>query len=243
MTAGFRPEPVPSLGIVSRPPSGDEAAQLAELYDSWANGSGLTWRIPAEEIVHEMASPDADLAADYRVAADANGRLVASVVAHLRSVPGRKHRAWLFVITSRPRFETLETAAAAWGVERARDVFGCDADEMQRVVRVNADIRDATRVARLEELGFTTCRYFAEMIRPLSDPIPEPGPSRTALRSPGGTTGGSGPRGRPTAKHSATTGAHCRRHSRRGLTAVTIRVSGEISPSSPCTTRPSSATR
>lgn len=155
-----------------RAPSVDEAAQLAELYDAWAQGSGLTWRVPAEEIAHEMASPDADLASNYRVALDRHGRMVASVVAHLRSVSGRKHRAWLF-ITSRPGFEALESAAAEWGEERARAAFGSEGDGMPRVVRVNSDVRNTVRIARFEELGFTVCRHFVEMIRPLADAIPE----------------------------------------------------------------------
>jgi hypothetical protein len=61
-------------GVVWRSPSVDEAAQLADLYEAWAEGSGLTWRISAEEIAHEMSSPDTDLTADYRLAVDEDSR-------------------------------------------------------------------------------------------------------------------------------------------------------------------------
>lgn len=173
MPTNTAPEPAPAPGVHWRAPSIDEASQLAELYDAWAEASGLTWRIPAEEVAHEMASPDADLGADYRIAVDGTGRFVASVAAHLHSVPESKHRAWLF-ITSRPGFEQLESAAAAWAEARARTAFATAVgDRMPRVVRVDVDVRDTARIARFESLGFTISRYFAEMIRPFAEPIPE----------------------------------------------------------------------
>ncbi len=154
-----------------RAPTLADAGRLADLYDAWAEDGGLTWRVSAEEIAHEMTAPTASLADDYRVAEHAEGQLVASVVAHISSVDGFKHRAWLLV-TSRPGFGELESPATQWGVARARRAFEEAGGDMPEVVRVNADVRNSSRIARFEALGFEICRYFVDMIRPLGDPIP-----------------------------------------------------------------------
>jgi mycothiol synthase len=166
------PEPEQAPGVRWVVPRIEDAPRLADLYDAWAETGGLTWRISAAEIAHEMAGPDAGVATNYRVAEDDRARFVASVVVHPRSAPGLKHRAWLF-ITSRTEHAHLETIAAAWGTTRAAAAFDAAGGDMPRVVRVNADARNVARIARFEALGFTICRYFLDMIRPLAAPIPQ----------------------------------------------------------------------
>lgn len=164
------PEPTPSPAVVWRPATIDDAARIADLHAAWAEAGGLTWRVSEEEIVHEMTSPAADPNRNVRVAERADGLLAAAVIVYHWVADGFKHRGYLDV-TSLPDHADLELEAVRWGESRCREIFAAAADDMPRVIRVNADVRNASRMARLESLGFGVVRHFVDMVRPLDRPI------------------------------------------------------------------------
>ncbi|HSF85117.1 MAG TPA: GNAT family N-acetyltransferase [Acidimicrobiia bacterium] len=152
-------------------PTVKDARRIADLYEAWAQASRLTWRESEEEIRHDMDAPTTDLD-DYRCAEDGEGRFVASVIAWIQGVPGWKHRAFLFT-ASRPGYGHVETLGVQWGEARARNVFAAADDDMERVIRVFSDMRDASRIGRFEAEGYRKARYFVDMVRPLDQPIPQ----------------------------------------------------------------------
>jgi GNAT superfamily N-acetyltransferase len=71
------------------------------------------------------------------------------------------------------RRKGIGTALLEYNVERARELAATQQTERQRVLGSWSNDRQAGRIALLQKQGFEPVRWFFEMTRDLSDPIPE----------------------------------------------------------------------
>jgi mycothiol synthase len=118
--------------------------------------------------------PGRDIERDVRVWEDADGRVVAYAMLHIR--PDETSAGAYFNWQAHPdvRESGIEDEILAWATERALEggrEHGKPAD-----LRGFSDMANAYGMSQHERQGFTPARYFFQMRRPLKDgePVPEP---------------------------------------------------------------------
>lgn len=161
------------------------------------NGSGVTWRAPTLEDadglaahtkrIHEaerlefvpgpsfyrwvMSQAEFDPETDWRVAVDADGRIVADGGAWMH-VTDQGGRAFLWA-EGAPGHHDLESDLLEWAIARATEGLGATAKGLARTIRVPSEEHRVRHRAVIEAAGLEVGRSFVTMTRSLDD-LPEP---------------------------------------------------------------------
>lgn len=176
--------PVPTAGgLTWRPWTRADVPELAELLHAVEQADGRVWFTSAAEIAESFDAPVSDAARDTLVGLDADGTMRAYAwveryptdgAALLRaSVTGGVHPT--------RRGEGIGTELLAWATGRARQVLaasGTDARLAGLPGRISAHVEDTSPAERRELLragGFEPVRYYANLVRDLSAPVPAVG--------------------------------------------------------------------
>ena len=142
---------------------------------------GVPLATTLEEIEQDLDDETVVLATDSRVAVDAEGAVIGyAFTYHLPSdeseercyVFGDVHPTW--------RRRGVGGALMTWAVARAREQLLVSAHDLPRSIRVDAyDYCEADH-RLFARHGFVPVRYFEELLRPLTDLLPEPSPGAIA---------------------------------------------------------------
>jgi mycothiol synthase len=176
--------PVPTAGgLTWRSWTRQDVPALAELLHAVQRADGRDWFTPAAEIAESFDAPVFDATRDTLVGLDADGTMRAygwveryptDGVSLLRvSVSGGVHPT--------RRGEGIGTATLAWGTARARQALAASAGDPlldHLPGRISAHIDDTGPAERRELLrasGFEPIRYYANLVRDLSAPVPAVG--------------------------------------------------------------------
>ena len=176
--------PVPTAGgLTWRPCTRQDVPALVELLHSVQQADGRDWFTPADELAESFDAPVFDAARDTLVGLDADGamraygwveRFPTRGVTLLRTfVSGGVHP------THRDR--GIGTELLAWGTGRARQALaasGSDPELAGLPGRISVQIDDndpAERRDLLRSGGFEPIRYYANLVRDLSLPVPSVG--------------------------------------------------------------------
>jgi mycothiol synthase len=167
------PQTSPSFpGLAWRPAALDDAEALAGLHAACYEVDG-GYLMVAEEFRTELRSRDDDPQRDSVVGIADSGEIVAFGLVHVpggerterRAFPfGHVHPAW--------RRRGVGTALLGWQEARAQERFAAHDDGLPTVIRVSAYDTQADRIALFERSGYSAARYFVEMLRSLSEPLP-----------------------------------------------------------------------
>ncbi|WP_129785174.1 GNAT family N-acetyltransferase [Promicromonospora panici] len=182
--AAPRALPVPTAGgLTWRTWTRQDVPALAQLLRAVEQADGRDWFTSPEEIAESFDAPVFDAAADTLVGLDADGAMRAYAWAERFPTDG----ASLLRVTvhggvhASRRGEGIGTELLAWGTARARQALAASAgdpllDHLPARISVHTDDTDpAERRALLRAGGFEPIRYFANLVRDLSAPVPAVG--------------------------------------------------------------------
>jgi len=166
-------------GITWRPPDPEDADALA----------AHTRRIHEEERLHFVPGPtfyrwmmsqaELDTAADWRVAVDADGRIVADGGAWIH-ITDEGARVFIWSETG-PGHHHLEAGLLAWAEQRALAALADAAPGLTRTIRIPSEEHRSRHRAVIEEAGYQVGRSFVTMSRSLGDlPTVRPLPAGVA---------------------------------------------------------------
>jgi ribosomal protein S18 acetylase RimI-like enzyme len=127
-----------------------------------------------------MGQAEFDPATDWRVAVDAEGRIVADGGAWIH-VTDEGGRAFVWAETG-PGHHDLEPALFEWAIARAIEGIGATAPGLPRSIRVPTEEHRTRHRAVIEAAGLEVARSFVTMTRPLGElPDPPPLPSGVSV--------------------------------------------------------------
>ncbi|MFI2365099.1 GNAT family N-acetyltransferase [Promicromonospora sp. NPDC019610] len=166
-------------GLTWRPWTRADVPALATLVRAVQEADGRDWFTPADEIAETFDAPAYD-PADTLLGLDADGTPVA--YAHAERFPTEGAtilRAWLLggVHPSR-RGEGIGTELLAWATARARQTLAAHDGDPRLAglpARIAVDLVDGDPAERRDLLragGFEPVRYYANLLRDLSVPVP-----------------------------------------------------------------------
>jgi mycothiol synthase len=179
--AAPRTLPVPTAsGLTWRPWTREDAPALAELMHTIEQADGRDWFTSADEIVDLFGAPVFEPAADTLVGLDADGTMLAHARIERFPTDGVDLLRVFLSGGVHPtrRGEGIGTDLLAWATARARQALaasGTDARLAGLPARISAHIEDSDPAERRELLlagGLEPVRYFANLRRDLSAPLP-----------------------------------------------------------------------
>lgn len=167
------PELGPELGLTWRALSEDDAVELTRLLNAVEEADRLPYRTAVEETLEKFEGDWKDIEHDTLAGVDSTGALRAW--AQIVQPPGdtRVVRAFLDGGVD-PAWQQrgIGRAVLAWSIARARQVLAATGKELP--ARIGAYVPETA--ARLEALvkaaGLTPQRYYADLRRSLSEPLP-----------------------------------------------------------------------
>lgn len=169
------PQPLPSLpGATWRPlEPGDLGAWVALLEASRIADHGEEV-MTEEQARRELDDPHAPLPTNSLALVLEDGTLAATASVYERFSGAEARRAFLFG-TTRPdlRGTGIGSAILAWAVARADEVLATQPPELERVVEVFLHERTVESIALHEAAGFAPVRWYMEMRRDLTEPLPD----------------------------------------------------------------------
>jgi ribosomal protein S18 acetylase RimI-like enzyme len=182
--AAPRTLPVPTAGgLTWRPWTRQDVPALAELMHAVEQADGRDWFTSPGEVAEIFDAPVFDAGVDTLVGLDADGTMRAHAWVELFPTDGvTLLRASLAGgVHPTRRGEGIGTELLAWGTARARQALaasGTDARLADLPGRITAHIEDTDPAERRELLragGFEPIRYYANLVRDLSAPVPAVG--------------------------------------------------------------------
>lgn len=139
---------------------------------------GLPIVVTLDEIEEDLDDESVVLADDARVAVDdSTGEVVGYAFAyHMPSDVGLE-RCYVFGdVHPKWRRRGVGSALLTWGTQRAGELLRSSGTDLPKFIRVDAyDYCEADH-RLFARHGYTAVRYFEELLRPLTDLPPEPGP-------------------------------------------------------------------
>ena len=166
------PVPPGHPGLAWRPATLDDAEALARLQAVCYQADG-GYLMVAEEFRTEIGDENDDPARDTLVAVAGDGEIVAFGALHIPGGEQTERRCfpWGHV---HPGFRRLGlgTFLMQWMEARAAQRFTDHDDGLPTVIRVNAYDTQTDRIALFDRFEYTPVRYFSEMIRDLTAPMP-----------------------------------------------------------------------
>ncbi len=151
---------------------------IVELHNLCSAADKLDNTTDVESLREELSGPDIDPANDVGLWEDADGRLVAFTQLWIPpdTEGGELVAGCFFRVHPDTRNIGIESALITWGSERVaaiaqeRGVPGF----LQSGLRYSTPEYIAYRQGIMDAHGYTPNRYFFDMVRPLTEPIPEP---------------------------------------------------------------------
>lgn len=179
--AAPRALPVPTAGgLTWRPWTRADVPALVELMNAVEKADGRDWFTSPGEVEELFGAPVFDAATDTLVGLDADGTMLAHAsveryptvgVSLLRAgVTGGVHPT--------RRGEGIGTELLAWGTGRARQALGASGTDPEvaglpgRIAAHVCDIDPPERRDLLRAAGYEPMRYYANLLRDLSAPVP-----------------------------------------------------------------------
>jgi ribosomal protein S18 acetylase RimI-like enzyme len=156
------------------PLEGGMLPDLYELYRRIEIFDEIPIVTPWEEIAEMADDPHLDLPNDGRMAV-ADNRAIG--FCHVLRRPGESDHARAFLVGGvhpEHRRQGIGSALFSWQMERGAEVLRRDSPDVPRFLRTFAFDFEKGAIALYERHGLTLIRYFAELIRPLTDPISVP---------------------------------------------------------------------
>ncbi len=165
--------PPPREGIRWRALGLDDAAALHALVRAAEVADASHFVTSVEEVRQQLADPEIDPATDSLAAQTEDGRLLCAAGVFVRDEVVERRAANLFgVVHPEHRRQGLGAAILRWSEERARERLAAYQDDLPRFFEVWSEERLADRRALFTAAGYEPVRYYEEMRRPLSEPIP-----------------------------------------------------------------------
>ncbi|NES07539.1 MAG: GNAT family N-acetyltransferase [Okeania sp. SIO2F4] len=143
---------------------------IAELFQACEIVDRLNEWVSISDLRQEFNAPDLDKERDIRIWEDGNGKLIGFGKLSIKeSIDGYLS----FRVHPTLRGEGIEQKIISWGEKRMREVA---TNSSLSVLKLRSATRSdkIERIALLESCGFTPKRYFFEMERSLTEPIPKP---------------------------------------------------------------------
>jgi len=167
---------VPVAGGLSwRPVTAADADALLELENTMFAADGAVFRWSLEEMVEQLAEPWLDLSRNSLIGHDGDGIPRAWALAH--PLPGDLTLLRVLAeggVHPDRRGEGIGREVLAWTVGRARQILATSGRDLPAVIRVAVEDTAPDPVRRLlRRAGFEPRRFFADLRRDLSEPVPE----------------------------------------------------------------------
>ena len=160
-------------GITWRPPDPDDADALAAHTKRIHEEERLDF-VPGPTFYRwMMAQAELDVSTDWRVAVDADGRIVADGGAWIH-ITDEGGRVFIWSETG-PGHHDLEPGLLAWAEERALAALADAAPGLTRTIRIPSEEHRSRHRAVIEKAGYEVARTFVTMSRPLGY-LPSAGP-------------------------------------------------------------------
>jgi mycothiol synthase len=179
--AAPRTLPVPTAGgLTWRPWTRADVPALTELMNAVEKADGRDWFTPSDEIDELFGAPVFDAATDTLVGLDAAGTMLAHASVERYPTDGVSllRAAVTGGVHPTRRGEGIGTELLAWGTGRARQALaelGTDPELAELPGRITAHVCDVDPPERHELLraaGYEPMRYYANLLRDLSAPVP-----------------------------------------------------------------------
>lgn len=169
------PQPPALPEYTWRPATPADACAIWELFLACDEADGSHRAGTLAEMEREFEDPDTDFAHDSLLALTADGQVAAMAVVYLLPSATTKVVAFLWGgVHPRHRRRGLGCFLLSWQEARARQKMAARPEALPRFLRVSCYEHEHDRIALFRRLGFEPCRYFYQMRRDLSLPIPEP---------------------------------------------------------------------
>jgi mycothiol synthase len=162
-----------SLDVAWRPLRADDAQNLHALIRASEIADGVPFVSSIEEVRRQLADPESDLATDSIGALQPDGRLAAFGVCRMRPHVSRRR-----VVgqdgTVHPdlRRRGLGSAVLEWTEARGRELVAGFSDGIPAFLEVFSNERWSDRERFFAARAYEPIRYYDDMERPLSDPVP-----------------------------------------------------------------------
>lgn len=155
---------------------GDGAA-LAQLLNEVFEADGLPMRTSEADALHELGRPGIDPARDSIAGFDSHGRMLARGLVSARAQAGAQVRVFLEGdVHPSARGRGVGAALLRWlegrATERLRELERGVDRGVPRLIATHYADGDAHRASLQAAAGFVPMRWFAEMLRPLDQPLP-----------------------------------------------------------------------
>ncbi len=171
MTADL-PRP-PDLGLTWRAAVEADVPAIVVLQDA-CFATDATYREAESEVLDRFDDPYIDASSDSLLGIDASGAVLVSVWSIVPSAATTKWRAFEeWYIHPEIRTETVMEFALGWWEARSRQRLALLDDNLPKVLWFSAYAHRTELIAWLEGHGYVVERYYDELIRDLSIPIPE----------------------------------------------------------------------
>jgi ribosomal protein S18 acetylase RimI-like enzyme len=173
--------PVPAAGGLSwRPWTREDVPALAELLHAVEQADGRDWFTSAAEVAESFDAPVFDAARDTLVGLDAAGTMRAYALVERFHTDGATFlRATLHGgVHPTRRGQGIGTELLAWGTGRARQALAASGGDPlldHLPARISAHLEDNDPTERHDLMragGFEPVRYYANLVRDLSAPVP-----------------------------------------------------------------------
>lgn len=168
------PQP-PDVGLTWRAAVEADVPAIVALQDACFS-TDATYREAESEVLDRFDDPYIDAASDSLLGIDASGAVRVSVWSIVPSAAATKWRAFEeWYIHPEMRTETVMEFALGWWEARSRQRLALLDDTLPKVLWFGAYAHRIELIAWLEGHGYVVERYYDELIRDLSLPIPDVG--------------------------------------------------------------------
>lgn len=168
------PTPISPLGLGWRPLTLQDAPSLHALIRASEQHDHVPFATSLDEVRNELEDPEVDLPSDSIAGFEADGTLACFGAIRMRGQVTRR-RAIQQNGTVRPdlRRRGLGTLLMDWTEARAGERLAAVSDDLPSFLEAWSESTWADRRALFEGRGYEPIRYYDDMRRPLSEPIPD----------------------------------------------------------------------
>jgi mycothiol synthase len=166
-------QPSAIAGLTWRPLTHDDAEALHALLRASEVADKSRFVTSLDEVRQLMADPELSLAVDSLGGVLPDGGLACFAAVQMRDLAVKRRAVNLFG-SVHPEFRRrgLGSAILGWSEKRGVERFDDHRDDLPRFLEVWSDERSTDRRLLFTASGYGPIRYYEEMLRPLSVPIP-----------------------------------------------------------------------
>lgn len=158
-----------------RPAVLEDAAAIQRLFLAGDAADGTHRTDSISDIEREFKDPDVDVEKDSLVAFTPDGEVAALAWVYIFPTAETKLQAYFWGgVHPQHRRQGLGSAILGWMETRASQSLLARPEDLPRIMRLHCNDFEHERIAFFSRHGYETARYFYEMRRDLSQPIPAP---------------------------------------------------------------------